>query len=229
MKKFQTKLEYTDRRTKADYVFDKYNWILRGRILDVGADAIYLKPYILKNGGGAEYLGIGLGENIDLEIDLKTANLPFDNRSFDTVLCLDVLEHLEAIHKVFGELCRVADQYVILSLPNPWATFFAVLIHGDYSQASSIKHYGLPLEPPEDRHRWFFNEKEAKGFISYNAEKAGFEVIQFDSENEDKPMGGFGMKGLLGRWLLKRIFRPDIDQLGLHHGTLWCVLKRKNN
>jgi hypothetical protein len=40
-------------------------------------------------------------------------------------------------------------------------------------------------------------------------------------------MGGNGLKGFFGRFLLKLIFRKDIDQLGLHHGTLWFVLEKK--
>lgn len=226
MKKFRTDLEYTDRQTKADYVYDKYGDLLKGNVLDVGADAMHLKPHIVQNGG--EYVGIGFGEGIDMEFDLESRRLPFEDDSFDTVLCLDVLEHLESIHSVFAELCRVSGRHIIISLPNPWASFFNVLYRGDYSEDTSIKHYGLPVEPPEDRHRWFFREEEARKFLKYNAEKNGFRIVQMDCRNENRPMGGRGLKATIGRWMLKILFRSDIDKLSLNHGTLWCVLKKES-
>lgn len=37
-----------------------------------------------------------------------------------------------------------------------------------------MKFYGLPLDPPDDRHRWFFGPEEALNFIIYRANKANF-------------------------------------------------------
>ena len=46
--------------------------------------------------------------------------LPFDNLSFDTVLILDVLEHIqeEKALKLIGEAKRIARQSIIISTPN---------------------------------------------------------------------------------------------------------------
>ena len=193
-------------------------------MLDVGADAMYLKSLVVSSGGA--YVGIGHGYNIDCEINLEKSPLPFDNRSYETVLCLDVLEHLESIH-VFDELCRISNKYVIISLPNPWSGFFSVLLKGDYSPTERLKFYGLPVDPPSDRHRWFFSENEAIAFVNEKANRNDFSVIHSDAEGDQKPMGGRGLRGLIGRPVLKAIFRKDIDNLGLHHGTLWFVLARK--
>lgn len=222
--RFHSSIAYRDRPSKADYVYDKYQSLLKRKVLDVGADAMHLKPQVVQ--GGGEYTGIGYGQGIDVHYDLENDALPFEAQSFDTVLCLDVLEHLESIHKTFDELCRVAKDTVVVSLPNPWADFFAVLRGEDYSEQESIKFYGLGTEPPEDRHRWFFNEREAKQFITTRGKRNGFSVVQYDTHNGDKPMGGRSLKGMAGRFLLKKIFRKDIAELGLHHGTLWFVLKR---
>jgi ubiquinone/menaquinone biosynthesis C-methylase UbiE len=43
--------------------------------------------------------------------------LPFADRSQDTVLCMEVLEHLEEPARALAELARVARQHVILSVP----------------------------------------------------------------------------------------------------------------
>lgn len=223
-KMFSTNLTYQDRESKADYIFDKYKEILSKSVLDIGADAMYLKTRIETLGG--EYKGIGYGKDIDLDYNLEQTPYPFNNDSFGTVVCFDVLEHLEEVHKVFAELCRISQEYILISLPNPWADFFNVLLNGDYSEEIKLKFYGLPKGKPVDRHRWFFSEKEAIEFINHNATANGFEVIQFDTLNQGKKFGGNSLKGILGRFLLRRVFRNDIHQLGLHHSTLWFVLKK---
>ena len=44
--------------------------------------------------------------------------LPFQDNSFDLVLGLEVLEHLQFPDKAIGELTRVAKNWVIVSVPN---------------------------------------------------------------------------------------------------------------
>ena len=150
---FHTDYHCTDHETKAKYVWLKYQPILKGRILDVGADECYLKQYLGEN---AEYWGIGLGGNPDQEVDLEKEKIPFPDNSFGCVLCLDVLEHIENIHDIFDDLCRMTRRYLIIPLPSPWSSLFEALLFGDYAPDQPMKFYGLPTEPPEDRHRWFF-------------------------------------------------------------------------
>lgn len=224
---YKTTIKYNSRESKARYVYDKYHSLLLTNVLDVGADSMYLKPYVEQ--GGGKYTGIGFGEKVDQVVNLDKSSLPFKDQSFDTVLCLDVLEHLESIHSIFSELCRVSKSHVIISLPNPYQSFFAMLRRGNYALGQGMKFYNLPPEPPSDRHRWFFSESEARTFLMHNARKAGFTITQIDAEGEGKLMGGNGLKGYLVRLLLKTIFRSDIESLCLHHSTLWCVLKRNEN
>lgn len=44
-------------------------------------------------------------------------DLPFPDDSFDTVLCSEVLEHLEAPGQAAAELRRVARNYVVITVP----------------------------------------------------------------------------------------------------------------
>lgn len=222
---FRSSIQYFDRKSRIDYFFDKYKSILNESVLDVGADAQYLKPKILENGGS--YKGMGYGENIDVHFNLEECPYPFKDKEFETVICLDVLEHLENVHQVFREVCRIANRHIIISLPNPWAEFFQVLRKGDYSDDIKLKFYGLPVDRPTDRHRWFFSEKEAVRFVDENARKEGWSVRQVDSIGDGRKMGGNGVRGWLARFLLTRLFRSDIDQIGLHHGTIWFVLEKK--
>jgi len=218
-------MKYSSRETKAKYIFEKYGDILSGRVLDVGADAMYLKPMV--QDGGSEYIGIGFGDEIDVSYNLEQTPYPFEERSFDTVVCFDVLEHLEQLHSAFDELCRIAKSHVVISLPNPASDLFSVIRGRDYSETRSLKFYGLPIDPPEDRHRWFFTEKEAAYFVKERADRNGFKLVQMDALGDDRPLGGAGLKGGLIRSIMKIVFRKDIEDLGLNHGTLWFVLSKR--
>jgi SAM-dependent methyltransferase len=99
----------------------------RGRLLDVGCgekpyEEIF-RPYV------REYLGVEYQETFgathassrppkpDAYYDGKT--LPFDSRTFDTVISIQVLEHVRSPQNVLNEMARVAkkDGLVIVSAP----------------------------------------------------------------------------------------------------------------
>ena len=44
--------------------------------------------------------------------------LPFPSRSFDLVVCMEVLEHLDRPDAGLAELCRVSRRWLLLSVPN---------------------------------------------------------------------------------------------------------------
>lgn len=44
--------------------------------------------------------------------------LPFPTRSFDLVVCMEVLEHLDDPARGLRELCRVSAAWLLLSVPN---------------------------------------------------------------------------------------------------------------
>ena len=222
--KFTTQFKYTNRENKAEYVYRKYYSILNNsKILDVGADKCYLKHHLEES---SSYWGIGLGGSPDQQVNLEQEPIPFPDHKFDCVLCLDVLEHLENIHQVFDELCRVSSKYVIISLPNPYADFWRMLCRGDYSFGKPMKFYNLPLDPPEDRHKWFFSNEEAEKFIIYRAAKNKMQVIQMDNENVGGE--GPGRKGFLRTMARTILFRKDLNIKNLYAGTLWAVLLKEN-
>jgi SAM-dependent methyltransferase len=220
--RFETDFRYTDRETKAKFVWLKYRPILTGRILDVGADECHLRAHLPE---GADYTGIGLGGNPDLQVNLEKEPLPFPDGTFDCVLCLDVLEHLDNIHAVFDELCRVTRRHVIVSLPNAWADLYRALRVRDYRPGQATKFYGLPPEPPEDRHKWFCSAEEAEAFIRYRAERNGMAVIHLDDEG----MGGEGrgLRGFLRRKARDVLFRSGLNVANLYRGTVWAVLEKR--
>lgn len=45
-------------------------------------------------------------------------NIPFKSSSFDLVLAMEVLEHLERPDRALGEVERVSKEFIIFSVPN---------------------------------------------------------------------------------------------------------------
>lgn len=214
--KFLTDFKYSDRKTKAEYVKNKYDSLLNETILDVGSDECHLKNLV---GNNSSYFGIGLGGNPDLKVDLDKGAIPFRDNTFYCVLCLDVLEHLENVHFIFDELCRVSRKYVIISLPNPWRDFYRTMRGGDYGPGQPMKFYGLPYERPEDRHRWFYSMDEAVAFIRHRGRLCGMRNLQIDFEDTER------VKFL--RRFLERVLFPGAERRkNLHKGTLWAVLEK---
>jgi SAM-dependent methyltransferase len=175
--RFQTAYQYHSRAEKARYVWDKYREILQSSVLDVGADEKHLTNHLPPT---TRYWGIGLGGNPDQEVDLEKGVIPFADDSFETVLCLDVLEHLDNPHEVFDEICRVSSRHVIVSLPNAWATILQVICFGDFAPNQHMKFYGFPPDKPVDRHKWFLSYDEAKYFIEQRGRANHMRVVQTD-------------------------------------------------
>ncbi len=206
--RYRTAVRYTDREGKARYIADKYRALLSASVLDVGCDAAPLRELVAHP---ELYKGVDIRPDADLVVDLDAAELPLPARSFDTVVCTDVLEHLERCHAVFDELCRVARGHVVVSLPNPLRNLMMALAAGTEGR---LKYYGLPVDRPPDRHRWFFGHEEAVEFLTARGGRAGFRVEQIDDEEGGCP----SWRDPDGRNLLGS---PNVRA-----GTLWCVLRR---
>jgi SAM-dependent methyltransferase len=208
---YSTATTYTDRASKTRYIAEKYAPLFGEgrRVLDVGCDRKQLQAMLTR---GVEYVGIDLNPHADRIVDLDREPLPFADASFETVVCCDVLEHLARCHEVFDELCRVSSDRVILSLPNAVQDVVASLVSG---QGGRVKHYGLSVEPPRDRHRWFFGFEDAAEFLTRRAERLGFEVEQLDAGTVSSVY-----------WLIGQPARDVLDHPNVRLGTCWCVIRR---
>jgi hypothetical protein len=153
-------------------VVQEFSHVWNGKVLDVGCRAEHLKG-ALPNGSAA-YLGLDLFQPAGVIGNLG-AGLPFGNATFDTVVALDVLEHTDNIYKSFSELCRVARSFVLIALPNLYELKYRLKFL--FGQPLSRK-YGLPLDAPNDRHRWLFSFDEAKTFTHKLGVNCGFEITK---------------------------------------------------
>lgn len=96
-------------------------------VLEVGCGEGYLSDHLLRSVPTIQSL-----EACDLSLDrvpldLKSRinfrigsayELPYESRSFDLVVCCEVLEHLSEPQRALAELCRVTRRFVLLSTPR---------------------------------------------------------------------------------------------------------------
>lgn len=154
-------------------VIHAFPTIWQGSILDVGSRSGNFKEVLCEYNPGIRYIGLDLYPPADIIANLEKG-LPFGDKTFDAVVALDVLEHTDDIHRAFNELCRITRQFVVINLPNAYEMKGRIKF---LLGRSLSRKYGLPSEPPRDRHHWLFSFSEARAFVRERAQRCGFEVI----------------------------------------------------
>ena len=89
------------------------------KVLDVGCRELQLKKYIPSY---VDYKAVDLEPKHKsvIKLDLNKEKLPFKDKVFDYVFCLEVLEHINSPYDVLSELKRVSRKWIIVSVPNPY-------------------------------------------------------------------------------------------------------------
>lgn len=139
-------------------VADQFSQFFGETVLDVGSRNNILEELLKKKCSLVDK------NNPDLPpFDWEKEFLPYPENSFDTIVCLDTLEHINDLHQSFDDLLRVTRKYLIISLPNCWRKTIKEFLGGRGTSAS----YGLPPEKPFDRHKWFMNSEDIAQFMFY--------------------------------------------------------------
>jgi hypothetical protein len=222
---------YRDRETRNRFIVEHLFEYIGNSVLSVGGGGERrLAKYLPED---TYYKEIDKAGHPDIRLDLESdLPVPIGNRSFDTVICTDVLEHLENIHAVFTELVRISRKFIIISLPNPaFHLRYYMLDRHERSLNPAIqpeygrylKFYGLPLVPPSDRHKWFYGYVEAEIWIQSQAETHNLELAEYF---------GIGYRtkrfwGQIIRWAAG-FFLGDAVRKNLFCTALWCVLEVKS-
>jgi 2-polyprenyl-3-methyl-5-hydroxy-6-metoxy-1,4-benzoquinol methylase len=208
------KTTYGNKRIKrSEFVAQRFATLLdQKKVLDVGCFEAPLRKILVNS----DYTGVDFVGNPDIEINLQeTTRLPFDDNSFDTVFCIDVLEHLDNLHTIFEELSRVSSKNIIVSLPNCWRDARTKIERG----RGSFAHYGLPSEAPKDRHRWFFNISQAQQFFKDHESKLGLTIQEcFVTEQKKNGLVSF----------LRHIRYPGERYINRYAQTIWVVYAKKD-
>jgi hypothetical protein len=141
-------------------------------LLDIGCDLCGVKRFV---GPETKYVGVDIQGLADYCVDLDQEPLPFEDRSFETVLCFETLEHLRDIHGQLDRMMAVARRFIVGSL----------FIESAYAKGRSVNFFGdplgnahLPIAPVYDRHQWIFSFSDALDFLYYRARRSGFRIAE---------------------------------------------------
>lgn len=170
LKKAGVKSGYLNKNPVLNYVFNKFfetilNYVELTEpesILDVGCGEGLVMKKIREKYDDINITGLDISkENLDiskiLNPDAKLVlgdiySLPFENNSFDLVICTEVLEHLKGPNKGLKEIRRVSKSNSVISVPNE--PFFRI---GNIMKFSYLKELG---NTPGHLQNWSKNEFE---------------------------------------------------------------------
>ena len=162
--------------TKAILVAQKADYI-NGRVLDVGCGS---KPYRRLDLGYTEWVGLDVRPVGEVVADMM--EMPLEDESFDTVICIDALQYAAVPHQAVNEMARVLKPGGALLLaapqvsPEDETSFFNFKVAGLEMLAKTA---GLePKELQVASHLWQgeleqFNSQDKYGF-TLAAELHGF-------------------------------------------------------
>ena len=201
---------FPTREDRSRFVASRFAEYLYESVLDVGCFEAPLRNLLTST----SYTGVDIAGAPDIQLNLDNIDLlPFEDDTFRSVLCIDVLEHLDNLHLIFNELVRVSRQWVIVSLPNCWHDARIPISRGK----GRFRHYGLPLNKPEDRHKWFFSLAEARDFITGKATEKNLNIKEmFVTEKPRNSLVRF----------LRKLRYPGERYQNRYSGTLWVVMEK---
>jgi len=230
MPKIRTTIgKYSSRDSRNKFIADTFSNYLTSSVVNIGGGG---QKNLLKYIRPTKYLEIDITGAPDLIFDLeKDYPLPMPDGSAETVVCTDVLEHLDELHRVFKELLRISCKYVIISVPNALTEIRPYLSRKVYSGSAGVggyevgkfsKFYGLPTYKPCDRHKWFFSYTEAEMFFRNLADDLQYDVI------EEVPVGSVGrsFSGSAARFIVKHTLGENTVK-DFFYSTYWCVLEKR--
>lgn len=221
--------EYDTREERHQFLAERFGRYLTGSVLNIGGGG---EKHLLRFISPREYLELDIAGTPDLRIDLDAEYpWPIIDGKFDAVICTEVLEHLNELHRAFSELLRITRRYIVISVPNALPAVYGyvsrrpVVIEDGTPPGVGFgtfaKFYGLPVDKPEDRHRWFFSYSEAQEFFRHNAGPLGYRVV----EEYATGVQGFSVKGRLARAFVRALWGETVMR-DWFVGSYWCVLER---
>lgn len=143
-------------------------------VLDAGCGEGYTVKYLAERNREWKLTGLDLSEvaikyaqtQLGDRAKFRTGSiykLPFSDRSFDTVICSEVLEHLDEPERAVAELKRVARKAVVITVPRE--PYFQWL--NNVGQRLGIS--------PDPEHVNFWNKEQFQAFVRAHFEQAQFE------------------------------------------------------
>lgn len=176
-------------------------------VLDIGCRDAELGKHL----PGVDYNGADLFPAPGVKYVGDITKIEFD-RTFDTVVACDILEHLDGLSPTFDRLMGIADKHLLISLPNTYDLKARI----NFATKGRINgKYLFTEEPPLDRHHWLMGRDEIVAFCNAKASKHGVTVRLFEmsygSEGSRKLAGMIG--GMLTRMLPRSLTTATVFAL----------------
>ena len=203
---------YNDREDRNRFAAEQINTLGLKNILNISGGG---KRHLKKNlDNSFNVFEIDINGDCDLVLNLDQINrLPFEDNSFDLCCAFDVLEHLEQFHLINSELYRISNTSILISLPNSAAEIYYNVVRNhpqkkpDLNRGTFSKYYGLPLEIPEDRHRWWLYFQDIVRFYYFFAQNKKCK-LEFWTMNEGLKLRLINF--FVGRHIVNTFFIPHI-------------------
>lgn len=157
----------------------------RGRVLDAGCGAGAAAALLRR--AGFEVIGLDVSERaaeraragcpgMVVEVASFDDRLPFPDRSFSSIYCGDVVEHVYDVQTMANELARVLEPGGLLFMSTPYHGLAKNLV---VALVDFDGHFD-----PEGPHVRFFSERTLRRLL----ERAGFVVEGFDHFGRSWPL-----------------------------------------
>ncbi len=139
-------------------------------VLDAGCGEGFILSELKRHNIGKHLEGIDsskealfIGKRYFPYLNLKHGDiysLPYEDNSFDLVICTEVLEHLEKPNEAINEIKRVSRKYCLLSVPNE--PFFKI---ANFIRGKNLSRWGSDVD-----HIQCWNSKDFENFIKHKLE-----------------------------------------------------------
>jgi hypothetical protein len=169
-------------------------------LLDVGCRGCELRDYVTDL---VQYKGVDLFQNDNGNVDFVLnveEGLPFPDNSYDFVVALDLVEHLNNFQGGLEELYRVARKSLMVMLPNIAHIVFRkeFVLRGRLGAKYDLK-YGMG----KDRHRWLTTIPQIDDYMRRFAEdkKVNIKIVWFNDSRKKILFGNLAkFVGLSPSW-----------------------------
>lgn len=170
-------------------------------MLEIGSGSLGITPYLNRKVTGIDLDFFGPQTDLLTKVRASAINIPFDNRSFDVVLMVDVIEHLPENDrkKALEEGFRIAKKLLVISVPEGKDAFLEDKIISDYYYHIYKKEFPFLQEHrkyklPENK---FVNDTIKELSVKY---KRKVDIIK--TGNVNMRLHRFLMKGWITKSLL---------------------------
>lgn len=204
----------------------------RGKALDMAAGAGQMTAAMRAQGHEVIPADINGHDPSFVPADM-TKRLPFEDQSFDLVVCLEGIEHMQRPHDLLGELfrvCRVGGS-VIISTPNVSSMFsrFQFLFTGTMHQFHFTQLRELPPGAQDDR---FHVSPVSFDWLWHDGSYWGGRVVETSGDRCKRKvlLPVYGLIHVLGWFWARRVYiglgRPEYAERNaamFRHARSWPV------